>query len=56
MRFSVLVHLLIASVFIAATAISCRLLFLIPFWLGGIFGVIIYAGILIGIRVDERFG
>lgn len=55
MRFSLVVHILIASVMAAASAISCRLLFLIPFWLGGVIGVLIYVVIVIGIRAEERF-
>lgn len=55
MRFSLVVHILIASVTAAASAISCKLLFLIPFWLGGILGVLFYVVIVIGIRSDERF-
>ena len=54
MRLYLVVHLLIASVFAAATAISCQLLFLIPFWLGGILGILSYAVIFIGIRADDR--
>ena len=49
------VHILIASVMAAASAISCRLLFLIPFWLGGILGVLIYIVFVVGIRAEERF-
>lgn len=55
MRFSLVVHILIASVMAAASAIGCRLLFLTPFWVGGIVGVVIYIVIVIGIRADERF-
>lgn len=54
MRFSLVVHILIASVFAVATAISCRLLFLVPFWLGGILGVLIYTVMLVGIRAEDR--
>lgn len=55
MRSSLVVHSLIAGVMAAASAISCRLLFLIPFWLGGVIGVLIYVVIVIGIRAEERF-
>ena len=55
MAHAVVVHILIASVMAAASAISCRLLFLIPFWVGGVLGVLIYIVIVIGIRAEERF-
>ena len=55
MRFSFLVHLLIASIFGAAIAISCRVFFLLPFWLGGILGVLIYVVIVVGTRAEDWF-
>ena len=55
MRFSFVVHMLIGGAFAVATAITSRMVFLVPFWVGGILGVLIYSLILIGFRVDDRF-
>jgi hypothetical protein len=51
MRLSLLVHILIAGILAASTAIGCRLLFLIPFWLGGILGDLIYTAFLLEFRL-----
>lgn len=53
MRLSVVLHILIACVFAAVTAISCRVFFLLPFWLGGILGVLLYLVIVAGIKTED---
>jgi len=53
MRLFLVLHVLVGSVFVAATAIGCRLLFLIPLWLGAVLGVVLYTVIIVGTRAGD---
>lgn len=55
MRLSIVLHVLIAGVFAASTAMACRLLFLMPIWAGGMLGLILYAIVLAGNWLGDRF-
>jgi hypothetical protein len=37
------------------SAAACRMLLLMPFWLGGVIGIVIYVLIVLGIRAEDRF-
>jgi len=46
-------HLTIAGVFVAASVMACRL-FLIPFWVSGPLGLILYGMMLAITRLEDR--
>jgi hypothetical protein len=37
------------------SAAACRMVLLIPFWLGAVIGIVIYVLIIVGIRAEDRF-
>jgi hypothetical protein len=47
-------HISGVCVFAAVVALACRELFLLPLWLGGVLGIVIYTGIFLEVRFSDR--
>lgn len=55
LRLSVVIHIAMAFLLAFVSAATCRMLLLMPFWLGAVIGVVIYVLIILGIRTEDRF-
>lgn len=55
LRLSVVIHIAMALLLAFVSAATCRMLLLMPFWLGKVIGIVIYVLIILGIRAEDRF-
>ena len=54
-RLSVVIHVAMALLLAFVSAAACRMLLLMPFWLGAVIGIVIYVFLIVGIGGEERF-
>jgi hypothetical protein len=55
LQLSVVIHVAMAFLLGFVSAATCRMLLLMPFWLGAVIGVVLYVLIILGIRAEDRF-
>ena len=53
-RVSLIVHVVIAALLALVSAVACRMLFLMPWWVGAVLGIVIYGVVVLGIKNDDR--
>lgn len=55
LRLSVVIHIAMALLLALVSAAACRMVLLMPFWLGAAIGIVIYVLIILGMRAEDRF-